>query len=63
MGIDLPLKMLIWEGKNGQVSVTYPDIAFLAAVHGLEGQDPLLTNISDALNLIAMAATAPDEAR
>jgi uncharacterized protein (DUF302 family) len=34
-GIDLPLKVLAWEGEDGQVRLTYNDPAWLARRHGL----------------------------
>ncbi|HEC84021.1 MAG: DUF302 domain-containing protein [Candidatus Parabeggiatoa sp. nov. 2] len=37
MGIDLPLKMLIWEDENGQVWLTYNNPEHLANRHKLAG--------------------------
>jgi len=34
-GLDLPMKALAWEDANGEVWVTYPDAAWIAARHGL----------------------------
>ena len=34
-GIDLPLKLLIWEGRQGEVYVGYNDPAWIRARHGL----------------------------
>jgi uncharacterized protein (DUF302 family) len=36
-GLDLPLKVLIWEDRNGAVSVSYNSPAFMAERHHLEG--------------------------
>ena len=33
-GIDLPLKMLIWEDEAGKVKLSYNDPAWIAARHG-----------------------------
>lgn len=35
IGIDLPLKLLVWEDERGVTSVSYNDPAWLAARHGL----------------------------
>lgn len=35
IGIDLPLKLLVWEDQQGVTSVSYNDPAWLAARHGL----------------------------
>jgi len=36
-GLDLPLKVLVWEGANGAVAVSYNSPAFLAERYHLEG--------------------------
>ena len=35
--LDIPLKVLVWEDKNGAVSVSYNSPGFLAGRHHLEG--------------------------
>ena len=35
--LDIPLKVLVWEDRNGGVSVSYNSPGFLAARHHLEG--------------------------
>jgi len=35
IGIDLPLKALVWEDANGEVWISYNDPAWLAVRHGL----------------------------
>lgn len=59
VAIDLPQKMLIWEDENGDVFVAYNSPYYLKARHSVEGQDELLTNIGEALDGLAKAATAP----
>lgn len=41
MGIDLPMKALVWEAADGQVWVGYNDLDHLAARHGIEDCAPL----------------------
>src|SRR5262252_8997862 len=36
-GLDLPLKVLVWEDGNGVVSVSYSSPGFMAERYGLEG--------------------------
>src|SRR5262245_359387 len=48
VGIDLPLKMLVWEDDAGQVFVGYNDPAYLAARHGVP-QCAVATNLKQAL--------------
>ena len=37
VGLDIPLKVLVWEDGNGAVSVSYNSAEFLAERHHLEG--------------------------
>jgi uncharacterized protein (DUF302 family) len=51
--IDLPLKVLVWEGEDGDVNATYNNPAYLGARHRLP--EDLLTNISGVEALVAKA--------
>jgi len=57
VGIDLPLKALVWEDASGQVWLGYNDPAFLAKRHEVPAC-PVAPNMSKALAGIAEAATA-----
>lgn len=48
IGIDLPQKLLVWEGPDGEVNVTYNDPEYLAARHGID-QDERIGMIGEAL--------------
>jgi uncharacterized protein (DUF302 family) len=48
VGIDLPLKALVWEDASGQVWLGYNDPAFLAQRHGVP-QCPVVENMKKAL--------------
>ncbi|WP_135853730.1 DUF302 domain-containing protein [Halorussus salinus] len=52
-GIDLPQKLLVWEGADGSVNVTYNDPQWLAERHDIEGQEAVLNQISNALRTLA----------
>lgn len=58
MGIDLPLKMLLWQTTDGSVMLGYNDPAWLAKRHGTVCEQPV-ANISKALDGIAKAVAAP----
>jgi uncharacterized protein (DUF302 family) len=58
LGIDLPLKALVWQDANGETWVGYNDPAWLAARHGLNaGHDALLDQMRAALDAVARDAT------
>lgn len=52
VGIDLPLKALVWEDASGQVWLGYNDPAFLAQRHGA-AQCPAVGGLSKALSTLA----------
>jgi uncharacterized protein (DUF302 family) len=56
-GIDLPLKVLVWEGGDGTAWLTYNDPAWLARRHAL---GPLIEPVVDAMS--AMLATLAQHA-
>jgi uncharacterized protein (DUF302 family) len=55
-GLDLPLKVLVWEDPNGAVSVTYNSPGFLAERHQVESA---LRGPFDAVESIVGAALTP----
>ena len=57
VGIDLPLKALVWEDAAGQVWLGYNDPAFIAQRHGAP-DCPSVKPISDALAAIAKATVS-----
>lgn len=57
VGIDLPLKALVWEDAAAQVWVGYNDPAFLAQRHGV-AQCPVVGNLHKALESLVGAAVA-----
>ena len=57
VGIDLPLKALVWEDEARQVWIGYNDTAYLAKRHGIT-QCPAVENIGKALSGLTAAAVA-----
>ena len=58
VGIDLPLKALVWQDAAGDTWLAYNDPAWLAKRHQLGGEtETALKNITAALDAVAKAAT------
>lgn len=57
MGIDLPLKALVWQDADGKIWLGYNDPAFLARRHGVEGAGERLAAMAAALDAVAAEAT------
>lgn len=55
LGIDLPLKALVWEDANAQVWLGYNDLAYLADRHAVE-TCPAVERINKALAALTAAA-------
>jgi len=60
IGIDLPLKALVWQDASGTTWLSYNDPAFLAHRYGVDGADDTTVNaMAAALKAIASKATTP----
>jgi uncharacterized protein (DUF302 family) len=58
IGIDLPLKALVWQDASGITWLSYDDPNWLAKRHGLHSEvRPIVTSLSAALNQMARSAT------
>jgi uncharacterized protein (DUF302 family) len=58
VGIDLPLKALVWDDVAGQTWLSYNDPAYLGQRHGA-AQCPSVEGLRKALAGLAQAAVAP----
>jgi uncharacterized protein (DUF302 family) len=59
VGIDLPLKALVWQDEGGTTWLAYNDPQWLAHRHGLDAElDRSLHAMADALAAVAWEATA-----
>ncbi len=54
IGLDLPMKILIWEDENGKTQVSYFKGSFLAKRHSIENEE-LTTKIDDVLGMLSNA--------
>ena len=61
IGIDLPLKVLVWRDENGATWLSYNDPVWLAERHGImpESADTLRQMSATLANLAAIATRAP----
>jgi uncharacterized protein (DUF302 family) len=58
IGIDLPLKALVWQDASGKTWLSYHDPAWLAQRHGLSGEtEPAVGMMRAAIGAVAKAAT------
>src|ERR1700736_2785937 len=59
MGIELPLKALVWQDAAGKTWLSYNDPTWLAKRHGMGADvEPTIAALRAALNAVATAATA-----
>jgi len=56
IGIDLPLKVLIWENDKGVVTLGYNDPTWLKKRHGIANRDKAFAKMSGALDKFSNAA-------
>ncbi len=59
VGIDLPMKALVWEDAQGQVWLAYNDPGYIAARHGIKDRPGVISKMSGALNKLTGKATQP----
>ena len=59
VGIDLPIKVLIWEEPDGRVWIAYNDPAYLAQRHGIADRDAVLDKMAGAVRGLVSAAASP----
>lgn len=55
IGIDLPLKVLVWQDEAGATFVSYNDPAWLAARHGVDAE-PTVAAMAAALRALTASA-------
>jgi uncharacterized protein (DUF302 family) len=57
IGLDLPLRVLVWEDEAGKVWLTYRRVQDLARRHGLSGHDDAVEALDQGLAGLVHAAT------
>ena len=53
IGIDLPLKALVWEDPAGKTWISYNDPSWIARRHGVRNAEQLVSKIRTALSAMA----------
>jgi len=56
MGLQLPLKIVIYTDANGGVAMTYPDYKHIAREYALDGREERISKIAGALAAITQEA-------
>jgi len=57
LAIDLPLKALIWEDKEGKVWLSYNSPVYIAQRHSIPEQHPIIKKMTGALDKLSDYAT------
>lgn len=55
-GIDLPMKVLVWEDEKGDVWLAYNDPQYIADRHNITDRPKIIKKMSGALNKLSNAA-------
>jgi len=59
VGIELPLKYLVWQDANGKVMVGWNDPAWFTQRHGIDDKAPVVAKVQGALKKFATEASKP----
>jgi uncharacterized protein (DUF302 family) len=60
VGIDLPLKALVWQDAAGKTWLSYNEPSWTAQRHGVADAEPIVSKMADLLSAISRkAANAP----
>jgi uncharacterized protein (DUF302 family) len=57
VGIDLPLKALVWEDAAGKTWISYNEPRWVAHRHGVANAHPVVNKLADLLRTISTTAT------
>ena len=60
VGIDLPLKVLVWEDAGGKTWLSYNEPSWIARRHGVRNAEQLVSKMGAALSAIARKAANPN---
>jgi uncharacterized protein (DUF302 family) len=59
IGIDLPLKALVWQDAAGKTWISYNEPKWIVQRHGVTNAQPIVTKMADLLSAISTAAAGP----
>jgi uncharacterized protein (DUF302 family) len=57
VGIDLPLKALVWEDAGGETWLSYNEPSWIAQRHNVANAEPVVSKMAAALSAISRAVT------
>ena len=57
VGIDLPLKALVWEDAAGKTWISYNEPSWIAQRHRIPDAEPVINKMADLLRAIAREAS------
>ena len=60
IGIDLPLKALVWEDAASKTWISYNEPNWIAQRHGIANAEPVVAKMADLLHAISTAAANPN---
>jgi uncharacterized protein (DUF302 family) len=58
VGIDLPLKALVWQDTAGKTWISYNEPNWIAQRHGIANAEPVVAKMADLLRAISTAAAS-----
>ena len=61
VGIDLPLKALVWQNASGKTWLSYNEPNWIARRHGIHNAQATLNKMGDVLRTISRQAASPNE--
>jgi uncharacterized protein (DUF302 family) len=56
VGIDLPLKVLVWQDAQGKTWISYNEPGWIARRHGVSDAQPVVNKMADLLSAISRKA-------
>jgi len=56
VGIDLPLKALVWEDAAGKTWISYNEPSWIAQQHGIANAKPVVSKMTELLSAITTTA-------
>src|SRR6478609_10697696 len=59
VGIDLPLKVLVWEDAAGKTWISYNEPDWIVQRHGIANAERIVAKMEDLLSAISTAAANP----
>ena len=57
VGIDLPLKALVWEDASGTTWLSYNEPSWIAQRHNIPNAEPIVSKLTAALSAMSRKAT------